>query len=278
MKKAILFWVVAVFAAVFVFFSAMEKAYYKNFIKNADEMKAISGVQDGTLIIDRDLKGLPDTVQRYLRYAGVVGKKKISSARLYHSGQFRPSGVPKWLPIKGEYFYTTNKPGFIWYGRIMMLPVFPVAAVDTYFDGRGSMEIKALSVFNAGRASGKETDISSFGRLISEMPMIPTVFLDKKTVSWEKIDFETARAIVSDNAMGWSADFTFAPEGPIQKVEVKRFMEAKEGYKLETFTGNYGGWKDFGGYMLPSELDGSWDMPKGPLDYVKFKVDSVIFE
>jgi hypothetical protein len=278
MKKNVFLLLVIFIAAAAVFLNAVDSVYHNKFLKNAEEMISLSGVQDDAVINEKDLKGLPDNVARYLKYAGVVGKKKISYARLYHSGSFRPDGGAKWVPIKGEYVYTTKRPGFIWYGKLNMLHIFSVTATDTYFMGKGSMEIKALSFFTVGKATGKETDISSFGRFISEMPMLPTALMDKKTTMWQKIDFETSRAIVSDGDMGWSADFTFTPEGPIEKVEVKRFMNTKEGPKLEKFTGKFKDWQNYDGYMLPSSMEGAWDIEKGPYEYVKFKVDKIIFD
>lgn len=263
---------------VMAFFATADRAYYEKFLKAAAEMKELSGGFDDRVITAKDIRGLPDTVQRYLNYAGVVGRKRISSARVRHTGYFKPSGSVKWYPITGEYFYTAKKPGFIWYGKINMLPFFSVTAEDAYFLGRGSMEIRLMSLFDAGSAQGREINISSFGRFISEMEMFPTIFADGSTVAWEKIDFESARAIVSDNEMGWSADFTFKPDGPIEKVQVKRFRDTNEGYKLDMFTGTFRDWKEIGGFMVPTEIDGQWDLARGPLEYVRFKVDSITFE
>ena len=90
---------------------------------------------------------MPEPLARYLRHAGVVGRTRISTVRLWHSGQFKPGRDQPWLPIDGEYSITTRKPSFSWYGKIWMAPGVSIVAFDSYFDGEGRMLVKAMSAF-----------------------------------------------------------------------------------------------------------------------------------
>jgi hypothetical protein len=54
------------------------------------------------LITDAHLTGLPEPVQRYLRYAGVVGKAPIRTVRLKQHGWMRQQPGQKWMPLDAE--------------------------------------------------------------------------------------------------------------------------------------------------------------------------------
>ncbi len=46
----------------------------------------------------------------------------MSTARVRHGGSFRTSLDGKWLPIRGEQWLTADPPGFVWHGRVALLP------------------------------------------------------------------------------------------------------------------------------------------------------------
>ncbi|HET7377374.1 MAG TPA: DUF6544 family protein, partial [Anaerolineae bacterium] len=66
------------------------------------------------------LQPLPEPVQRYLSYSGVIGQAWIDTVRLKYTGRFRLAADRPWLPIKAEQIYTTNPPGFRWKARLKM--------------------------------------------------------------------------------------------------------------------------------------------------------------
>ena len=59
------------------------------------------------------LFGLPEPVQRYFKHVIKNGQPYISYVRLKHSGQFKTDLKKDWVPIKGEQYFTAEKPGFI---------------------------------------------------------------------------------------------------------------------------------------------------------------------
>jgi hypothetical protein len=60
------------------------------------------------LITDAHLTGLPEVMQRYLRYAGVVDKEPIRSVRLTQQGVMRQQPDQKWMPLVAEQYFTLN--------------------------------------------------------------------------------------------------------------------------------------------------------------------------
>ena len=78
------------------------------------------------------IKDLPIPVQRYLKYSLRENQSYISYVRLQHGGEFRAS--KSWVSIKGEEYFTVQKPGFVWSGKV---PLF--SAKDIYFNEEGQI-------------------------------------------------------------------------------------------------------------------------------------------
>ena len=72
------------------------------------------------LITPDMLTVLPDPVQRYLTYAGVVGTPWIDTVRLQQRGTFRTGEDRPWMPVTAEETYTTNPPSLIWNARFKL--------------------------------------------------------------------------------------------------------------------------------------------------------------
>ena len=52
------------------------------------------------------LNGLPEPVQRYLDYTGVVGKPWVNTVHLKQTGRFRQGLERPWMPMVAEQSYT----------------------------------------------------------------------------------------------------------------------------------------------------------------------------
>jgi len=92
---------------------------------------------------------LPDSVKRWLEYSQVTGKKMINTVRLKQEAVLRMNKDQSWMPVIAEQYFTTNKPGFIWKARIKAAPLIHIVGRDKYFNGKGHMQIKLLSLVTA---------------------------------------------------------------------------------------------------------------------------------
>jgi hypothetical protein len=216
---------------------------------------------------------------RYLRFSGALGKKQISAVHLLHSGQFKPGADKSWASIRGEYFITTKKPSFLWYGRIRMAPGLIVVAVDSYAEGRGRMLVKVLSLFPIVDDSSDQVSQSACGRCVAELTMAPTFFLNASHVRCMQTGPDQVRCVVTDGEFSTDADLFIHPDGSLDRIVVSRYFDRGGGKAtLERFTGQGSLPRSFDGRMLPSKFDGIWNLPEGDLHYVSFEVDNVQFE
>lgn len=273
-------WLIAIIIFVMIcFFITMDRLFYLKFMKRAKQISVEAGKQDSNLITEDDLKDLPLPVARYMRYSGLVGRKKISSTRIVHSGSFRPGANRSFMPINGEYFLTTKKPSFCWYGKVSMIPGLTISAFDSYYNGHGKMLVKILSFFKVADVSSKEIGFSAFGRCVAEMTLVPSFFLDNQRVKWTSCDSTKAECIVTDSGLSTNAQLYFGADGSLDKIVVDRYYDRNDGQvTLEKFTGKGQDIKDYDGLKLASIIDGYWNLKEGDLHYVHFIIDRVEFE
>jgi hypothetical protein len=112
---------------------------------------------------------LPDVMQRYLRYAGVVEKEPIHTVRLKQQGFMRTQPDQKWIPLVAEQYFTTTPPAFVWNCTMRPFPLAWISVTDLFTGGHGRMIIKLLSFITVGNAHGPEIDQGELQRYLAEM-------------------------------------------------------------------------------------------------------------
>jgi len=259
---------------IIIYFTVMNKVFYNEFKKRADQIIIEAGKQDSNPITEDDLSALPEIVARYIRFSGLVRLKRMSSMRIIHSGTFKPGVNKKFMPVSGEYFLTTKKPSFCWYGKVSMMPGLSFTAFDSYYNGHGRMIVKLLSAFKVVDSDSDQTGLSAFGRCIAEMTLVPSFFLDKDKIKWISSDSTKAECRITDSGMITNAILYFNEDGSLDKISVDRYFERNKGeVTLEKFTGKGHDIKDFNGLRLASVVDGYWNLKEGDLHYVHFNID-----
>jgi hypothetical protein len=256
-----------------------QNGFYRNFLKNAARYKAAAGKHGDAPVTEQDLRELPEPMARYMRYSGAVGKKRISAVHLLHSGRFKPGANRPWMQTRGEYFITTKKPSFIWYGKVNLVPGISLVALDSYAEGRGRMLVKLLSVFPVVDDASPQVSASAFGRAVAELMAAPTFFLDRTHVHCTQTGNNRVRCTVTDGGFSTEAEFFVNDDGSLNRIVVARYFDRGGGHAtLEHFTARGTRPKNFDGRMLPSRVDGIWNLSDGDLHYASFDIDRIDFE
>ncbi len=239
------------------------------------EFLAESGEAPQDVIKQEDLAGLPEPVMRYFEYANVVGSKKPGVVRLSHGGRFRPGEGRGWMDIEGYEYFTTEPPGFFWHGEISILPLVSIRARDRYFRGKGNMLI-FLSAIILSDAAGREMDISSLLRYLSEAPLFPQALLPSENLKWEAVDSNSAKATLKDRGLEVSGVFHFSDSGEIIRFTTdERYRAAGVEQVRERWTVRFGKYKDLNGVMAPMRAEASWNMSTGDLSYADFLINEM---
>jgi len=102
-----------------------------------------------------EIDGLPTPVQRYFRAALTDGQPLIAAATFELAGTFNRSATgEKWKPFTSMQRAVTHRPGFLWNGRVSILPGLAAQVHDSYIAGVGTLHAPVLGVFTVVQVQG----------------------------------------------------------------------------------------------------------------------------
>jgi hypothetical protein len=210
------------------------------------------------------IEGLPEPIQRYFKFALSEGQKDIQFVRLTHDGQFRSSQNAAWTKIRGEQYFTTSPPGFIWKGSTRFF-----SAQDMYIGGHGRLIVLLLSFIKIIDGKGSQFDQGELSRWLAESVWFPTNLLPNKNVSWSAIDDSHVKLIFSHLGVELVFILTINMTGEIVQIESKRYMDKT---KLEPWIIRLSDYKKINNIKVPTKACASWRPESGEFAYAKFNV------
>jgi hypothetical protein len=225
------------------------------------------------------IANLPQPVRRYLGKALGQRRRTVSTVTLYHTGTFRPSLTGGWLPIAGRQYFTSAPPGFIWWGRVRVVPGIWIDARDRSVNGVGNMLVRAESTITLADAKGPELDQGAMLRLLGEMPWMPTAFLDERYVQWSPIDDRSAQATLTISGHQVSGTFRFGNDDLPAEFLADRFRDVGGGKtRLTPFIGKSSNYREVDGILVPHRVVGSWFVDGKIVEYARFDVQRIEFD
>ena len=244
-----------------------------------NEIKSLSLLANEELIPPPDnnmLENLPEPVHQYFAYCKIIDHPPVSFVRMKHNGSFRTDPGQKWMPVKGEEYFSVNHPGFIWFAQVKPAPLFWIQARDRYVKGEGRMTVKLWSTFTIGDPKGEQLDISSLLRYLFEMPLFPVAFLTGNHIQWKSIDKHSAKAIIHDHDRKASGTFYFDDYGKITYATTSdRYREQKGQFIKQKWSASYKNYRDMNGVMIPTETEVSWEDGDETFTYARFIINDV---
>jgi hypothetical protein len=230
------------------------------------------------VVTEAMLVGLPAPAQRYLRYAGVVGRPMVDTVRVRQVCRMRPAPDGFSFRLDAEQWYAVEPPGFIWDATVPVAGLPVVRGRDGYVDGHGMMTIKGASLIPIVDAVGPETDQASLTRHLSEMPWFPSAFL-RERVSWEAIDDATVRVSIADGERRASGTMTIDPDGRLVEFRSERHAMVGDGYELRPWSAPTYAYGEFEGLRLPVRGAAVWTLPDGTaFPYIDVEVIDVAYD
>jgi hypothetical protein len=171
----------------------------------------------------RELDGLPPPVQRYFRVALVDGQPIVAAAKVEHEGSFNMSQAgAMWRPFSSRQRVVTQRPGFVWDGRIAVLPGIAVRVHDAYVGGVGLLHPALLGLITLADLRGTgEVAQGELMRFFAEAAWYPTALLPRQGVRWQAVDDRSAQATLADGALTLSLLFRFDDAGLIESVRAQ---------------------------------------------------------
>lgn len=232
---------------------------------------------NNTVITKEMLLHLPPVVQNWLIRSGVVGKERTRFVRLKQEGRMRTKKDSKWMSLDAVQYFTVDKPQFVWYASVRMMPGIYLNGFDKFKDGEGSMQIKILSLFNVANAGGNtKIDTSTMVRYLAETIWFPTAALSDY-IKWEAIDSSTAKAVMTYHNMTVSGIISFNEQGDIIRFVADRYMGDGPDASLEKWVVDITGYKDFNGFRIPYKNNVTWQLRDGDFHWAEMELTDLEF-
>lgn len=229
----------------------------------------------------RELDGLPAPVQRYFRTVLTDGQPLIAAATVTHRGLFNMGETTdQWRPFTSRQRVVTRRPGFVWDGKMAVLPGLPVHVHDAYVAGEGILHPAIFGLFTLMDMRGTpEVAAGELMRFFAEAAWYPTALLPSQGVQWAPIDERSARATLVDGPISLSMTFTFADDGTLQSVLADARGRTVGGQIV--MTPWEGRWSDVqvrDGMRVPIAGEVAWLTPEGRKPYWRGTITSLHYE
>ena len=230
------------------------------------------------VVTEEMLAGLPGPAQRYLRYAGVVGRPMVDTVRVRQVCRMKPAPDGISFPIVAEQWYTVEPPGFIWDATVPVAGVPVVRGRDGYLEGTGMMTIKVGSLVPVVDAAGPEMDGASLLRHLSEMPWFPSAFL-RDRITWEAIDDTTVRVSITDRELRATGTLEIDAEGRLVAFRSQRHAIVGKQIELRPWSTPTYAYGAFEGLRLPVRGAAVWTLPDGSEHpYIEVELTDVAYD
>jgi len=229
----------------------------------------------------RELEGLPSPVARHLSQVLPAGTPIIRAVDVAHHGTFNVSqGGERWRPFTSRQRVVTRRPGFLWDGRVSMLPGLPVHVHDAYVDGEGILEPAILGLFTLMELRDRaEVARGELMRFFAEAAWYPTALLPSQGMRWEPVDHRSARATLADRGLALSMTFHFREDGLIETIRADSRGRAVDGKVLPTpWEARVSNYQRRDGMLIPIDGEVAWLAPEGRLPYWRGTITGIAYQ
>lgn len=233
-----------------------------------------NSIKKPDVVIEENLADLPATVQRYLRFTGIVGSERVYTVRLEQKGNLRQTPEDSWKSITAVEYFSVNPPAFVWKGQMAVGPFSIISARDSYMNNNGHMFIKMLGIKTIGDVQGEEMDYSSLVRYLNEMMWFPAAFLNDN-IQWEAINDNSARVTITNNNKSASAILYFDEKGAITNFAGYRYHEVNGVYVKDAWETPMTEYGEFNDLKLPVKGEAVWKMSGGDFNYINLEITDI---
>jgi hypothetical protein len=229
----------------------------------------------------REIDGLPAPVQRYFRAVLTDGQPVIVAATFSLAGTFNMSASGEnWKAFTSTQRAVTHRPGFLWNGRVAILPGVAARVHDSYIAGTGRLHAAMLGLFTVADVhGGGEIARGELMRYFAEAIWYPTALLPSQGVRWEAVDDRSAKATLVDGPITLSLMFRFDEAGLIASVhaDARGVVVGTDTVMLpwECSASRYQ-WRD--GMMVPTRGEAAYLRPGGRKPYFIGDLTSLVYE
>lgn len=266
--------IIIVFAACLLIYRS--RYVYRRYLKEAEKRLQHQGSSENPILTGADTAHLPEAVQKYLVYTGVIGKEKVQNFRVVCSGEMKLDPQKGWIDIKSEQYNFLEEPARLFFIKAKMFGL-SILGLDSYIHGKGNMLIKAAGLFTVSDARGRHMDQGAAVTLFNDMCLLAPATLIDDRILWESLDPRTVKATFSDNQCQVSAVLYFNEIGELINFSTddRSYTNMDNSYKNMPWSTPVSKYKDFNGFNLASYGEAIWHTENGDYCYAKFNFQEI---
>ncbi len=231
------------------------------------------------IVTEADLAPLPAPVQRYLRFAGAVGKPRAWGYRLRFRGGLRERPDSPWMRVTVDQHSFAEPPARLFLVEASRLGV-PVTAFHRYVGPDATFQVKVASLLTVADARGPEMSRSETVTLLNDMCLLaPSTLLDPR-LRWEEVDPRTVGVRWENGGNEVGAALSFDESGALSNFVSQDRSRSLDGrsYQRLPWSTPIRAWRDFGGRKLPVQAEAAWRLPEGEFTYARFEILEVAYD
>lgn len=251
-------------------------AYMSGGLKRAYRAEVLKGLRrtnamPSSIVTENDIAHLPLPVQKYLRYAGVIGKEKVLCIRAVFDGQMKNDPKRDWNAAKVEQYNFFDVPTRLFYMKLAMFGL-PFVGLHSYTEALARMHIKAFGLITVLDSKGPEMRASDTVTLLNDMCVLAPATLIDKRIEWSAMDAQTAKATFENAGCKVSATLYFNEKGEmVDFITEDRYIIGMDNIPHKgVWSTPLKEYKNYNGLMLASSAEAIWLRPEGDYCYGRF--------
>lgn len=235
----------------------------------------------------RELDGLPAPVQRFFRSVLKDGQPIVAALDIEHRGTFNlaAEGADQWKPFTSTQRVVTRRPGFVWDGRVAVVPGLAVHVHDAYVTGEGILHPAVMGLFTLIDLRGMNPEPGGvaqgeFLRYFAEAAWYPTALLPSQGVHWTAVDDHATTATMRDGAVTATLLFRFdAQTGLVASARAEaRGRTVGNAVVMTPWEGRWSNYTERDGLRVPMRGEVAWLTPEGRRAYWRGEVTVLRYE
>lgn len=241
-----------------------------------DVAQLLADPPQATLMTDADLLPLAEPVQRYLRFAGVVGQPRVHAFRIRMHGRMRNGRTASWMAFTAEQYNRVDRPARLFYMNASLYGL-PAQAYHRYVDGTASMRVKAAALVPVVTQSGPRMTEAETVTLLNDLCVMAPAALIEPTIEWTPVDAHTADAVFTNAGHTVRARLTFNDAGALVDFVSDDRSQVTIGGAIRRvrWSTPLGPYRTFGRTRLTSGGEARWHEPDGDWTYIEIVFDEV---
>ncbi len=244
-----------------------ENDYKKDVVFAMEKM-----VAGDDIITEEDLEPLPNPVQNYLRYVGVVGKPKVRSFKMVFEGEMRDRGK-EWFKFTSEQYNFFETPTRLFFMKAKVRGL-PTSGYHAYKKDGATMKVKVLSLFPVIDIEKPELFKTETVTFFNDLCLFAPAALMDKRITWQNLGDRSAEAVFTTNTTRISAKLYFNEKGQLINFVSENRMAIDE-MKNIPFSTPIRDYENVNGFTLSTYGEAVWHYPEEEFVYGKFHLKSL---